>query len=1260
MITRPQPWTEAPAGSNGSLELALLGPFEARHAGKPLELGGARPRALLALLALHRGTVVSSERIVDDLWGDASPATARHMIAVYVSRLRKTLGDDIVLTRRPGYVLLVGPEQVDAARFERLLAEGREVLGSGDADSAAARLGEALALWCGPALADFAYEPFAQAEIARLEELRLQAEEERIEAELALGNDAELVAELEILVASEPLREHRRAQHMLALYRSGRQADALSAYQEARRVCVEELGIEPGPELRELERSILAQDERLLASVPSPSLGKPFAGESRRTVTVVLAELADSPSSSEDLETRRALSRAGLEHVCEAVKRYGGTADELPDESVLAVFGSPLAHEDDPVRALRAVDELRALGVVSRAGIETGEVLTAPNAAIHGAVVRTASRLMEAAEPGEIAVTESTAQLVGDVARLEPLRSRKLEGLRMVEVAQDARFRPLRLDAPLVGRARELAELRGLLERTVGERKAQLVTVVGEPGVGKSRLARELGETLARDAQVLVGRCLAYGEGMTYWPLREIVRTAAESESRDAVVRLLGDVEAAELIADRIASVLGDTESAYPVEEIRWAARRFLERLSRQRPLLVVIEDAHWAEPTFIDLLEHVVVAGREAPMLVLCVARPEFLEDHPNWTTRAIALESMSHEESAELLALLDPSLAEGENAREQVITTASGNPLFLEQLAAFTAERKGAERAGAPPPTLRSLLSARLDQLGPGERAVLERAAVVGREFWAGAVADLLPPQARPTFERHLATLARKGFTEADDSPAPFEQAFRFRHVLIQEAAYRSLPKSRRAELHQRVANWLERSALGLSLDEDQVVGYHLDQAYRYRTELGAVDEELRLLGKRAGDRLDAAGRRALEREDAPAAVNLLERALTLLADHPASPGVSVRLAEALDAAGELEGPYALLGKAVDEARKSGDRRVEWLAAVQRAHVGIRLAPQQWTSERAKETATRALEVFEALDDDLGLARGWLLMGESPFAMCRFDEAAGHYRRALVHAERTGDEREMLLAHKALHQALHFGSAHVDVVRAEAEALLARAQGRPHVIARVLLTVAALEAMSGKAHESRQLYLQAKSIAEEVGLGLLLASTGFFSEDVGLLLGDAEFTERETREAYGRFKAMADKSYRSSMATLLAEALYQLHRYEEAEQIADIGIALGSTDDVATHVRGRAVKAKLLAAKGDFDGAERLAREAVECSNDSDDLFIRGYVLMSLAEVLRCAGHEDEAKAALHEAADLSDRKGNVTMARNARACLAELEAG
>ncbi|HXV95750.1 MAG TPA: BTAD domain-containing putative transcriptional regulator [Gaiellaceae bacterium] len=1214
-----------------------------RQAGEPLELGGSRPRALLALLALNRSSVVSSDRIVEELWGDESPASARHMVAVYVSRLRKRLGEDIVLTRRPGYQLQVGPEQVDAARFERLLAEGREALADGDSGLATARVSEALALWRGPALVDFAYEPFAQAEIARLEELRLQAEEERIDGELALGRGAELVPELENLVTTAPLRERRRAQHMLALYRSGRQADALAAYQEARLAFGEELGIEPGPELRELERRILEQDEGLLELGPSASAASP---QSRRTVTVVVAELLEAAGA--DPES----GRAELERVRETVARYGGSAGELPDGAVLAVFGSPVAHEDDCVRAVRAAAELRSEGVVSRAGIETGEVLAALDATVRGTAVRTAARLKETAQPGEIALGESTGRLVGDAARLEPRRAGEDQGLRLLKVVPDAPARPLRLDAHLVGRASELAELRALFARAVGERKPQLVTVAGEPGIGKTRLARELGEALAGEAHVLQGRCLAYGEGMTYWPLREIVRRAAGSESRAAVLALLAGEDEAEVIADGIASVLGDSESAYPVEEIRWAAQRLLARLSREQPLLVVIDDVHWAEPTLVDLIEHVVAADRVGPVLVLCLARPEFLESRPDWAGESIALEALSPEESAELLGLL----AAGEGAGAQIVTTASGNPLFLEQLAAFAAERWSPDR-GDVPPTLRSLLAARLDGLGPGERAVVERAAVIGREFWAGAVADLLPPQGRATLPRHLEALARKGLTEADASPAPFEQAFHFRHVLIQEAAYRSLPKGRRAELHERAAGWLEHSPPGLTVDTDQVVGFHLERAYGYRSELGPVDDGLRSLGERAGDRLAAAGRRALEREDAAAAVNLLERALALPADRPARPALSLRLAEALDIAGEAERAYALLGEAVDEARSSGDRRTEWLAAVQLARMGTSVAPAEWSSERVIETATRALEVFEELGDDLGLARAWTLMAEPLLGKCRLDEAADRFRRALRHAERTGDEREVLLVHDYLHRALYFGSAHVSVVRAEAEAMLARAGGRPRATTFALLTLAGVQAMSGEEDESRRLYLRAKAIAEEVGLGFLLAMVPFFSQEVGLLFGDAEFAEREARAGYERLEAAGDKSFRSTMATVLAEALLQLDRREEAEQLAGIALALASVDDVATQARARAVHAKILAAKRDFDGAERVAREALEHSQDTDDLDMRAFVLLSVAEVLRLAGRDDEAKAGFEEAAALSDRKGNVMTANQARTRLAEL---
>ena len=292
MSARPAVSGKSHCRISTTLELALLGPLEARDDGEPVDLGGARPRSLLGLLALNLGRPLSADRIVEQLRGEESPRSARHMVAVYTSRLRKGLGDGVVITRRTGYELGVEPDHIDVVRFERLSAEGREALAVGDPASAASSFSAGLALWKGPALADFAYEPFAQAEIARLEELRLQAEEEWIDADLALQtNAAVLDADLEAFVAAQPLRERRRAQLMLALYRSGRQADALAAYQDARRVLLDELGIEPGPELRGLERSILAQDEHLLAAAPSAVVAP--RPESRRTVTVVVAQLSE-------------------------------------------------------------------------------------------------------------------------------------------------------------------------------------------------------------------------------------------------------------------------------------------------------------------------------------------------------------------------------------------------------------------------------------------------------------------------------------------------------------------------------------------------------------------------------------------------------------------------------------------------------------------------------------------------------------------------------------------------------------------------------------------------------------------------------------------------------------------------------------------------------------------------------------------------------------------------------------------------------
>ncbi|HEU0245523.1 MAG TPA: BTAD domain-containing putative transcriptional regulator, partial [Gaiellaceae bacterium] len=491
---------------NPATELRLLGPLELSRGGESVALGGPKPRALLAVLALEPKHVVSVDRLVEALWPGETPETAAHAVQVYVSQLRKTLGAEMLPRRAPGYALELEPERVDLHRFVKLASDGHETLAAGDAAASVTILREALALWRGPALADFLYEPFAQTEIARLEELRTVVLEERIDADLALGRDAELVSELEALVQAQPLRERPRAQLMLALYRSGRQADALAAYRAARETLVEDLGIDPGPELRELEAAILRQDESLL--LEEAPLARP-AMQFRRLVTVLFVDVVESMALAEalDPEALGHVLRRYFETVSEALTRHGGTVEKYAGDSVMAAFGIPLSHEDDALRAARAALEIRVgisalneqlvrehgVGLEVRIGIESGEVVATPTDArqrlVTGEAVGVAAKLEQAAAPNEIVVGELAGRLIDHAARLEPLAPLEIRGkrepvqaFRLLEITPVAPAFQRRLDAPLVGRKRELAALRRSLKRAVDGSAARVAVAVGPPG----------------------------------------------------------------------------------------------------------------------------------------------------------------------------------------------------------------------------------------------------------------------------------------------------------------------------------------------------------------------------------------------------------------------------------------------------------------------------------------------------------------------------------------------------------------------------------------------------------------------------------------------------------------------------------------------------------------------------------------------------------------------------------------------------------
>ena len=641
------------------VELRLLGPIEVERDGVAPALGGQKPRALLAVLALEPARVVSVDRLVEALWPGDPPETAAHAVQVYVSQLRKALGP-VIATRAPGYVLELDPEHVDVHRFSRLAQEGRAALGTGEAAAAEVALREALALWRGPALADFVYEPFAQTQIARLEELRTVVVEERVDADLALGRHAELVSELEALVQAEPLRERPRAQLMLALYRSGRQADALAAYRAARETLVEELGIDPGPELRELEAAILRQDDSLL--LEEAPLARP-AMQFRRLVTILFVDVVESMALAEalDPETLGTVLRSYFETVSAAIVRHGGTVEKYAGDAVMAAFGIPVSHEDDALRAARAALDIRigiaalneqlvqqhGIGLEIRIGIETGEVVATPTDArqrlVTGEAVGIASKLEGSAAADTIVVGELAGRLIDHAAVLEPLGAIEIKGkrdpvqaYRLLELSPIAPTFAQRQDARLVGRKRELAALRRTLKRAVDGSAVRVAVVIGSPGVGKSRLATELTRR-AKGVTTLWGRCLSYGEGITYWPLREALDQAGASNERDAVLAAL------------------DAETPPPAPELAWLFRQFCEASARDRPLVLVFDDVHWAEPTFLELVEHLADKGEE-PIAIVCLAREELVEDRPEFlegraNADMILLDALSADETDALL---------------------------------------------------------------------------------------------------------------------------------------------------------------------------------------------------------------------------------------------------------------------------------------------------------------------------------------------------------------------------------------------------------------------------------------------------------------------------------------------------------------------------------------------------------------------------------------------------------------------------------
>jgi tetratricopeptide (TPR) repeat protein len=867
------------------------------------------------------------------------------------------------------------------------------------------------------------------------------------------------------------------------------------------------------------------------------------------------------------------------------------------------------------------------LGIEGRIGLSTGEVVAGTEERLAtGDAVNVAARLEQAAQPGEMLVDEPTLALVREAVEVEPVEPLELKGktkpvhaYRLLGV-RDATER--RHDARFVGRERELALLREAWERVRTEQSCELVTVVGEAGVGKSRLVAELLASI--DATVVRGRCLPYGEGITYWPVVEVLKQ----------LDLMPEEEAA---AALIRSLLGETDGATSAEEIAWAFRKTVEQAAAERPVAVVFDDIQWGEEPFRDLIEHVALLSTGRSILLLCIARPELTERRPDWPV-TLRLEPLGDEAVDELI----PERLSGD-LREQVARAAGGNPLFIAEMLAMAGEGEGEV---VVPPNLRALLAARLDQLGASERGVLERGAIEGEIFHRGAVQALDPDESQVT--PRLAGLVRKELIRPERPLLPGEDGFRFRHLLIRDAAYDALPKATRAELHGRFASWLEQRGADL-VELDELLGYHLEQACSYRAELGMPrDDEQAATATR---RLAASGHRASLRQDYGAAVSLFERAAALVPPDGIDLALETELGEALFWMGRKDEALRRADALAERASAAGDRVGELCGRILGTVIRLDLEPEG-AREKLAALVEQALPIFEAAGDDLALYIAYIALGELADKDGQVDSVLEANEQAFAHARQAGHLPPGALATGS--SCRFFGTTPLSELLAWLDENEPPAR-RDHFLRAYR---AGTLAMLGRFDEARTILAETRAELAERGAGVLLANiTAYESAMVELLAGDPAAAAEFGAEGWRLYLELGEQRFLPFIAGNRAQALYALDRLDEADAWAGRAAELGTSDDTWKEMLWRQAKAKVLARRGEHAEAERLAREAVAMCDETDMLNAQGDVYADRGEVLVLAGKPDEAAAALEEAQRRYERKGNVVSANRVQARLEEL---
>jgi predicted ATPase/class 3 adenylate cyclase len=1045
---------------------------------------------------------------------------------------------------------------------------------------------------------------------------------------------------------------------------------------------------------------------RLCGYCGSPLAPALPAQEVRKTVSIVFSDLKGSTNLGEalDSEALREVMNRYFEEMRAALLRHGGTIEKYIGDAVMAVFGLPTLHEDDALRAVRAAadmqrrladlnDELeRVWGVrlTNRTGVNTGEVVagdpTTGQRLVTGDAVNVAARLEQAAPAMEVLLGDLTYQLVRDaveVEEVEPLelkgKSERVPAYRLISVSETGEGVARRTDSPMVGRESELGSLLSSFEEAIDARTARLVTVIGEAGVGKSRLHEEFMRIVGERAQILRGRCLSYGEGITFWPLLGPTRQAGGISDDDppnvAVAKLNALVdEGSEDVARRVAAAIGLSNDPFPIEELFWGIRKFVEVLARKRPLILLFDDIHWAEPTFLDLLEDLLDSLEDAPVLLLGPARHELLEERPNWAERPdatrIILEPLSEADSEQIVQGLLGEAALDSEVKRRIVDAAEGNPLFVEQMLSMLVDsdalrledgRYVATEALAElsvPPTINALLSARLDRLAAEERAVIEPASVIGVLFACAAVQDLAPETITGQVPSRLASLATKQFVR--DAPEMVDKHYRFSHVLIRDAAYNGLLKRARATFHEQFVEWADRfnRERGRETEFEEILGYHLEQAHRYLSELGPLDYHGLELGRRAAQRLTSAGRRAFTRGDMPAAANLFRRVAAILPDDDLQRlELLPDLAEAYLHTGDYAAEEEVLDEAIERAVAIGqdgiEARARLVRVLMRLHTG---QAENWSDEVERESAS-AIAVFERIADHAGLARAWQMRGYEHANACRYAEAATTFSRALDHARIAGDAKLEARCATVYALVLVYGPMPAREAIERCEEIVTQVENDRQAQATILSCLAHLEGMLGQFERARTHHARARALLEDLGLLGSAASMTLQTGRVERLAGDIGTAEAEFRRGYDRLGELGERYYRSTIASLLAGVLYEEGRFEDAEQFRLIAAELAAADDIATQALIRALHAKLEARRGEWDNAEALVDDALALLSTTDFTSQQVEALLDRAEIMILSGRDGAARAALEDAIRLAEAKQTLPYAERARALLNSL---